>query len=149
MSDASDFAEAAAEHRQKLVKRIGDLERRSGRLEKCVAEDRIGDEAMVMAGEAISMRITLLRERCDGMADALADALADARSDHELLTRLVGRTGEAVQALTEWWEAEAPEEYESIKPKYSYTLIGQREYDAAQHDAEGPPPDAGMLESVQ
>lgn len=56
-----------------------------------------------------------------------------------VLTRLVERMG--CDLNTFWWGDNMPD--------YPYTIIGQREWQAAQHDAEGAPPDAGMLEAVQ
>jgi len=66
----------------------------------------------------------------------LESELADARRDTELLTRLVERMGEDLYAHCEdtWDEAS-----DLICP---YTIAGQRQYDAAMHEAEGAPPDA-------
>ena len=56
----------------------------------------------------------------------------------ELLTRLVERMG-----CDLFWYGYAGVE------DHDYTVAGQRQYDAAMHEAEGAPPDAGMLEAVQ
>jgi len=73
----------------------------------------------------------------------LESELADARRDAAVLTRLVERIGEDLDAHCEKTRHEASDLI------YPYTIASQREYDAAMHEAEGPPPDAGMLENVQ
>ena len=67
----------------------------------------------------------------------LENALADARRDHELLTRLVVRMGWSFAAhrINDWAHTAADQ-----GAKYPYTIAGQREYDAAMHEAEGPDP---------
>ena len=65
----------------------------------------------------------------------LKDALDDVRRDHAVLVLLVERMGADLAT--------------ALGARNSYTVIGQREYDAAIHEAEGAPPDAGMLEAVQ
>ena len=100
MSDASDYAELAAGHRQKLLKRI----------------------------------------------EVLENALAATRRDHELLTRLVVRMGETVAILE--WHSNNGQGLIGISD-VPYTPAGQRQRDAELHEAEGPPPDADMLETIQ
>jgi len=99
-----------------------------------------------------------IQEELDAMARArmnkriaeLENALADARRDYILLMRLVERMGKAVDTLTEWYCNDGALLWGGhIDTAYPLTIIGQREYDAAMHEAEGPPPDAGMLEAVQ
>jgi len=63
----------------------------------------------------------------------------------ELLTRLVVRMGRDLDVHY----ADRAAHGEGSLDGYPYTPIGQREYDAAMLEAEGPPPDAGMLENVQ
>jgi len=75
------------------------------------------------------------RARMNKRIAELENALADARRDHILLMRLVQRIGADLAT--------------ALGARNSYTIIGQREYDAAMHEMEGPPPDAGMLEAVQ
>jgi len=60
----------------------------------------------------------------------LETTLADARRDHTVLVRLVERMGRELchKALTGHLETTHP-----------YTIIGQREWQAAQHDEEGGP----------
>jgi len=84
MSEASDYAEAAAQHRQKLLRRIQGLERRE---------------------EAQERRMVVF-------------------------TGLVERMGRNIAAM---------EARRGYVLRYPYTLIGQREYDAAQHEEEGEP----------
>lgn len=68
----------------------------------------------------------------------LENALADARRNQADLVELVERMGRDL------------DEHCMVGfLSYPYTVISQREYDAAMHEAEGPPPDAGMLENVQ
>jgi len=55
----------------------------------------------------------------------LEDALADARRDHADLVGLVERIGRDLAT--------------ALGARNSYTIPGQREYDAAMHEAEGPP----------
>ena len=59
-----------------------------------------------------------------------------------VLTRLVERMGGDMTEPLEQFYDYAPMDY-------SYTIIGQRQLDAEAHEAEGAPPDAGMLEAVQ
>jgi len=103
-----------------------------------------------------------IQEELDAMARArmnkrlagLENALADARRDHAVLVRLVERMGEIVAILAA--RDDSLEQFASgdidvsdlLSPAYEFTIIGQREYDAAMHEMEGPPPDAGMLEAV-
>jgi len=77
----------------------------------------------------------------------LQDTLADARCHLALLTRLVERMG---RDLDGYINADYGT-FEDVNPasRYPYTVAGQREYDAVSGEAEGPPPDAGMLEAVQ
>jgi len=63
----------------------------------------------------------------------------------ELLTRLMERIGRAVDALADWHDKENLELIcDDVAPVlndgYFYTPAGQREYDAAMHEAEGAPP---------
>ena len=67
-----------------------------------------------------------------------------------VLTHLVERMGRQM------WGSATGQDYDENTGEimawgegYPLTIIGQREYDAAMHEAEGAPPDAGMLESVQ
>ena len=76
----------------------------------------------------------------------LENALADARRDHALLMRLVVRMGEDLRDLCVLYEHNLSA---GQLAEYPYTPIGQRQRDAELREAEGPPPDAGMLESVQ
>jgi len=64
-----------------------------------------------------------------------------------MLTRLVERIG---RDLDGYINADYGT-FEAVNPasRYPYTVAGQRQYDADMHEAEGPPPDAGMLENVQ
>jgi len=71
----------------------------------------------------------------------LENALADARRDHSDLVKLVERMGRDLDSHCMTGFAR---EY-----RYPYTIIGQREYDATMNEAEGTPPDAGMLENIQ
>ena len=61
-----------------------------------------------------------------------------------VLTRLVERMGRDFAGH----EAEEWVRY-PIWTAYPYTISGQRQLDAAMHEAEGAPPDAGMLEAIQ
>lgn len=57
-----------------------------------------------------------------------------------LLTRLVERMGEAVDTLTEWYCNDGALLLGGhIDTTFPLTVIGQRERDAAMHDAEGAP----------
>ena len=66
--------------------------------------------------------------------------IADLERQVVLLERLVERMG--CDFNTFRWGVNAAVDY-------PYTIAGQRQWDAAMHEAEGPPPDAGMLEAVQ
>jgi len=67
----------------------------------------------------------------------LEDALADARRDHADLVGLVERIGRDLDGYITadygTFVAASP------ASRYPYTIPGQREYDAAMHEAEGPP----------
>jgi len=93
--------------------------------------------------------VALLNERRDEQIHErirkLENALADARRDHADLVKLVERMGRDLDVHY----ADRVAHGEGSLDGYLYTIIGQREYDAAMHEAEGAPPDAGMLESVQ
>ena len=88
------------------------------------------DTAVFNLGE-----IRKLGQRVDGKTDALAHALADARRGHADLLRLVERMG---RVLEEHKARERPHRFPYLRLLYPLTIIGQREYDAAMHDAEGP-----------
>lgn len=125
MSIASDYAEAAAEHRQKLVKRIGKLEN--------AAERRTN----ILEG------LTDNQGRITDHLLALENALADARRDHALLTRLVKRMGGGLAALLKQYDDGEEWDHERVmedaKIAWPYTPIGQAEHDAAMHEEEGAP----------
>jgi len=84
------------------------------------------------------------RARVNRRIKKLENALADARRDHALLVRLVQRMGREFLPTDG-----SVSDRTGHRSSYPYTIPGQREYDAAMHEAEGPPPDAGMLEAVQ
>lgn len=86
----------------------------------------------------------------------LENALADTRRDYELLTRLAVRMGRDLENMAHRYDGLVPfnsadpgPPHEPINSGWSYTVIGQRQRDAELREAEGEPPDAGMLEGIQ
>ena len=71
----------------------------------------------------------------------LENALADARRDNTDLVKLVGRMGRDLDGHCLVGFAR---EY-----RYPYTIIGQREHDAAMHEAEGAPEGHELVEDIQ
>jgi len=97
-----------------------------------------------------------IQEELDAMARArmnkriaeLENALADARRDHADLVGLVQRMGRDLLEMGSRYDRflvprdcgpDSGPPWEPIDGGWTYTLIGQREYDAAMHEAEGPP----------
>ena len=83
-------------------------------------------------------KIALLNEWRD---EQLKNALEDARRDHAVLVKLVKRMGYDLDGYI-------TAEY-GAAGRYPYTVSGQREYDAAMHEAEGEPVGHGLVEDVQ
>jgi len=69
-------------------------------------------------------------EQIQEQVRALENTLAATRCHIDVLTRLVERMG--CDLNTFWWGDNLPD--------HPYTLIGQRQYDAAMHESEGAPP---------
>jgi len=98
------------------------------------------------AEEAAVYNLGLIRKLERRITSLGFDNVAQAKHI-ELLTRLVERMG---RDLDGYINADYGT-FEAVNPAscYSYTIASQREYDAAMHEAEGPPLDAGMLETIQ
>lgn len=130
-------AEDAAAHN---YQRIRQLERRIEVRHKAVEklEKRITEsdteatgwiESLQEVNGAMRSDIVLLMQHCT----QLEHTLSDARRDHAVLVRLVERIGLNFDAHV------AVSGHVARRPRYIYNLVGQREHDAAQHDAEGAP----------
>lgn len=118
-----------------------------GRIEALEAE--LSSRWVPRLGDRIVMLECELEEQFRPGCAALENALADASRDHVLLTRLVERMGRMVSTLTEWYCNEGPLEGPHIESSYPLTVIGQREYGAAMHKAEGKPEGHELVEDVQ
>jgi len=92
------------------------------------------------AEEAAVYNLDLIRKLERRAARLESDNMAQAKHI-EVLTRLVVRIG---HDLNNHFQAGR-----NPHPRPPYTPAGQRQRDAACHEAEGPPPDAGMLEGIQ
>lgn len=135
--------EAAAEHRHRQRKRIQELERRTKAQARAItAQSKLIDSVKELFKAELAWKIEELEKEAkrrtgilEGLADnqgQVVDQLADARCDHAELVRLVQRMGRDLDTHC------ADTMHEATDLQYPYTIIGQREYEAAMHDAEGP-----------
>lgn len=131
-----NIEEAIKDLGNELTELTGDNYAKIARLEKCIEARAV---ELDVISDALEERMEKLEQEVQNTfvftqgfhkgqqlrIKTLENALADTCCDHELLMRLVIRIGYDVQAHN--------------LDLYPYTVIGQREYDAAMHDAEGAP----------
>ena len=100
-----------------------------------IAAYRKKEQAEAMAAESAAVYNLDLIRKLEKRASALEFANVAQAKHIELLTRLVERMGETVKALEECIYPVRNEDISGGIPiYYPYTIIGQREYDAAMHE---------------
>ena len=133
--------EAAAEHRQRQARRIQELERRTEAQARAIkAQSNLIDSVKELFKAELAWRNEELEKRITGnetmvnilheQLSATARELTASQENNVVLTRLVERMGRNIAPM---------EARRGYVLQYPHTIIGQREWQAAQHDAEGEP----------